>query len=195
MRRYDKFGISRDIERQLAELGNFVYNAHNEGRGDVSDDPTFQAIVTRVRELETELKRKEEEIEHIRAEARERKEAAAAAGGADQAAGADDSGASAADTGGTTVGGDGDEVERVVATGDDERVLKDPPLAQGSGDSAILLDGTRTPGAPTGPDADATEFEPEGEDVRPAGAAAEEDRTDRPGGDDGEQDEDDLKKD
>ena len=33
--RYDKFGISRDIERQLSELGNIVYTGLKEGREDL----------------------------------------------------------------------------------------------------------------------------------------------------------------
>ncbi|MFO7654084.1 MAG: hypothetical protein R6X25_09715 [Candidatus Krumholzibacteriia bacterium] len=74
MRRYDRFGISRDIERQLTELGSIVYTAHREGRADVAESPTYAAIIRRVEELEAELQRKEEEIEAIRREARTARE-------------------------------------------------------------------------------------------------------------------------
>ena len=62
MRRYDKFGISRDIERQMTELGGLVYQALDEQREAVFVEPKFEAIVTRIRQLENELKAKEEEI-------------------------------------------------------------------------------------------------------------------------------------
>ena len=82
MRRYDKFGISRDIERQMTELGGLVYQALDEQREAVFVEPKFEAIVTRIRQLENELKAKEEEIDSIKAENQERKAAAATAGGA-----------------------------------------------------------------------------------------------------------------
>ncbi len=77
--RYDKFGISRDIERQFSELGNLVYTALKEGRGDVLDDPRVAALVSKLDGLEQELKAKEEQIEKIRGEhrARQHKEPAA----------------------------------------------------------------------------------------------------------------------
>lgn len=66
VRRYDKFGISRDVERQFTELGSFVYNALAEGRQDFLADPTLTAIVERIKGLERDLLQKEEEIEEIR---------------------------------------------------------------------------------------------------------------------------------
>jgi len=66
VRRYDKFGISRDIERQFTELGSFVYNAVSEQREDFLSDPTLEAIVERIKGLEGDLQTKEKEIEEIR---------------------------------------------------------------------------------------------------------------------------------
>jgi hypothetical protein len=67
VRRYDKFGISRDIERQFTELGSYVYNAVTGGREDFPVDATLSAIIERIRELEKDLQLKEAEIEEIRA--------------------------------------------------------------------------------------------------------------------------------
>jgi hypothetical protein len=121
-RRYDKFGLSRDVERQFSELGSLVYNALQDGRGDVLDDPALTALVERIRGLEEDLRRKDEEIARIRREHAERKggpkEAAAASGGAD-------------------VAGDGPEVPRVIT---------DPVLDRGDGDSAILVEPGEDPG-------------------------------------------------
>ena len=44
-RRYDKFGISRDIERQFSELGSLVYNGLQEGREGILDDPAVTALI------------------------------------------------------------------------------------------------------------------------------------------------------
>lgn len=66
VRRYDKFGISRDIERQFTELGSLVFNAVREGREEFAGDATVLAIVERIKVLEDDLKHKEEEIEEIR---------------------------------------------------------------------------------------------------------------------------------
>ena len=86
VRRYDKFGISRDIERQFTELGSFVYNAIAGGGQDFLQDPTLLAIVERIKGLEEDLRKKEEEIEEIRRLHREklsqRPEKATARGGA-----------------------------------------------------------------------------------------------------------------
>ena len=82
MRRYDKFGISRDIERQMTELGGLVYQALEEQREAIFVEPKFEAIVTRIKQLENELKAKEEEIDSIKEQNQERKAAAATAGGA-----------------------------------------------------------------------------------------------------------------
>ncbi len=72
VRRYDRFGISRDIERQFAELGSLVYEALSAGRRDVLEDPALRAIVERVGRLERELAEKEREIDDIRREHRQR---------------------------------------------------------------------------------------------------------------------------
>jgi hypothetical protein len=148
MRRYDKFGISRDVERQLAELGNFVYKAHGEGRTEYAEDPTFRAIFTRIQELEAELQRKEEEIEKIKVEARARKREAAAAGtAAAPTAGSDAEATPAEEPSGPSPSGDeagedapsGDEAAGGEETGT-EPLIKDPPLPRGRAESAILLD-------------------------------------------------------
>jgi len=80
IRRYDIFGLSRDIERHFSEMGGFVYHALNEGRTDFAEDPVLLGMVEKVRELETELQGKENEIDDIR-EARRREQAES---GADQ---------------------------------------------------------------------------------------------------------------
>jgi len=81
-RRYDKFGISRDIERQFGELGSLVYNGLKADRPNLLDDDGVKALVERISGLETELHAKDEEIESIRREHGERRAEAAAAGGA-----------------------------------------------------------------------------------------------------------------
>ncbi|MFN2370338.1 MAG: hypothetical protein ABR506_04190 [Candidatus Krumholzibacteriia bacterium] len=132
-RRYDKFGLSRDVERQFSELGSMVYNGLQEGRADLLDDPALTALVGRIRALEEDLRHKDEEIARIRREHAERKsgpkEAAAAAGGAD------------AD------GGDEPEMPRVIT---------DPVLDEGDGESAILVE----PGEDAGGDPDQDEHDP-----------------------------------
>lgn len=80
-RRYDKFGLSRDMERQFSELGSVVYLALQEGRQDVLESPEVAGLLSRISDLERELRRKEAEIEEIRREHAERKAAAAAEGG------------------------------------------------------------------------------------------------------------------
>jgi hypothetical protein len=81
MRRYDRFGISRDIERQFTELGSLVYNGLSEEQEGILEQPSLRTIFGRIQELELELQQKEQEIETIRTEARDRKAAAAQAGG------------------------------------------------------------------------------------------------------------------
>ena len=83
-RKYDKFGISRDIERQFSELGNLVYTGLKEGREDILGDPALETLMTRIEGLEAELAQKDQEIDDIKQEYAERKtqaKAAAAAGG------------------------------------------------------------------------------------------------------------------
>jgi len=80
VRRYDIFGISRDIERQFSEMGSLVYTALNEGRTDLAEDPVLLGLMDRVRTLEAELKEKESEIQDIRQQDQAAAAAAAAAG-------------------------------------------------------------------------------------------------------------------
>lgn len=72
-RRYDKFGISRDIERQFSELGSLVYNGIKEDRQDIQQDPGLLALVERIKGLENELMLKNEEIDNIQREYTERR--------------------------------------------------------------------------------------------------------------------------
>jgi hypothetical protein len=81
-RRYDKFGISRDIERQFSELGSLVYNGLKAEQADILAGEGVQALVERIASLETELQAKDKEIENIRHQYADRKAEAAAAGGA-----------------------------------------------------------------------------------------------------------------
>jgi hypothetical protein len=86
LRRYDIFGLSREIERQFGEIGNHVYTAVNAGRTEFAGDPVLDGLVKQVRELEQQLSDKEREIEAIRKaaaeEARQKRGAAAAAASA-----------------------------------------------------------------------------------------------------------------
>jgi hypothetical protein len=75
VRMYDKYGISREIERQLSELGSYVYHAVEQGRSDFGGDAEFTAWIERIKELESDLDAKVEEIEEIR-QARQEKQAA-----------------------------------------------------------------------------------------------------------------------
>lgn len=90
VRRYDKFGISRDIERQFTELGSFVFEALSEGRAEFASDATLLAIVERIKVLQQDLQHKETEIEEIRAVHRQKAatkaESAASATAATEAA-------------------------------------------------------------------------------------------------------------
>ena len=134
-RRWDKFGISRDIERQFGELGNFIYTALKEGREGILEEPDVGVLMSRIEALENELRQKEAEItdiqdEHRRRRAAQRREAAeaAAAGAASQDGSADDS-------------PDRDPAEAAVTEDDaPDVVLKDPVLERGRGESAILVE-------------------------------------------------------
>ncbi len=75
VRMYDKYGISREIERQLSELGSYVYHAVEQGRTDFGGDQEFQAWIDRIHELDRDLAEKVEEIEKIR-QMRQQKQAA-----------------------------------------------------------------------------------------------------------------------
>lgn len=72
-RRYDKWGISRDIERHFGELGSLVYNGLQTRQPDLLTAPGVVALVERITALEAELKAKNEEIEAIRVEYAQRK--------------------------------------------------------------------------------------------------------------------------
>ncbi|MDD3642754.1 MAG: hypothetical protein PHQ19_04740 [Candidatus Krumholzibacteria bacterium] len=66
-------GLNRAIEKHLSELGGRVYDlvveqGHRGNR--TADDEQVQRIVSDVRELERQLKEKEEEIDRIRDEKR-----------------------------------------------------------------------------------------------------------------------------
>ncbi len=100
LRRYDIFGLSRDIERHFSEIGSLVYTALSEERRDVLDDPLLQSLVDKVRSLEGELQAKEKEISEIKTAAEQRQTTRAAAAGAapdapaEEAIAVDDDGAS-----------------------------------------------------------------------------------------------------
>ncbi|MCP4292870.1 MAG: hypothetical protein GY780_13680 [bacterium] len=113
-RRWDKFGISRDIERQFSELGSLVYSGLKNDEENILNQEPLLELVTRIETLETELAAKSEEIENIKTEYAK----ASAAGGADQ------------------------EVEQPVTESEPvtETVLKDPVLEVGNDDSAILME-------------------------------------------------------
>jgi hypothetical protein len=74
VRMYDKYGISREIERQLSELGSYVYHAVEQGRADFAGDTEFDGLIERIQGLERDLQAKMEEIEAIRI-ARQQKQA------------------------------------------------------------------------------------------------------------------------
>ncbi len=86
VRMYDKYGISREIERQLSELGSHVYHAVDEGRTDFAEDEEFQTAIDRIKVLEQDLEAKVSEIDEIKVQRQqrqaEREEAAAAAAAA-----------------------------------------------------------------------------------------------------------------
>ena len=113
-RRWDKFGISRDIERQFSELGSLVYVGLKEENEEVLSSDAVLELKRRIESLEVELAAKGEEIDDIRAEYAR----AASAGGEDQ-------------------------VVSPEAAGTDpvtETVITDPVLEVGAEESAILVE-------------------------------------------------------
>ena len=76
-RRWDKFGISRDIERQFSELGSLVYSGLQEEKDDILQQDAVTNLVQRIKALEEELRLKTEEIENLKQEYRQKKDAAA----------------------------------------------------------------------------------------------------------------------
>jgi hypothetical protein len=79
-RRYDKFGISRDIERQFGELGSLIFNGIKEERQDLLADAAVLALLEQIKGLEDELTMKNEEIDNIQHEFKQRRARTAAAG-------------------------------------------------------------------------------------------------------------------
>jgi|GEM_PF-1569966 len=76
-RRWDKFGISRDIERQFSELGNLVYTGLQDGESDILEQDAVKSLVVRIGELEEELRLKTEEIDNLKRDYKRKKDAAA----------------------------------------------------------------------------------------------------------------------
>ena len=67
MRAYDKFSISRDIERQFAELGSRVHELLEAGEGtSIPEDEQVAACQRRIGELELELYATKQEMEDLR---------------------------------------------------------------------------------------------------------------------------------
>jgi hypothetical protein len=79
VRMYDKYGISREIERQLSELGSHVYHAVEQGRTDFTGDTDLERLIERIGSLERDLEAKVEEIETIRQTRQQRQDTAGAA--------------------------------------------------------------------------------------------------------------------
>jgi hypothetical protein len=71
-RRYDIFGIGREIERHTSEIGKLVYDGLLQGRTDFGADPAIQDLMGRIQKLEADLEAKQREIEAIRASERRR---------------------------------------------------------------------------------------------------------------------------
>lgn len=67
VRKYDIFGISRDIERQFSEIGDIVYSGIESDRSDILDDPVLLELIDKVRKLEKEMAAKQNEIADIKA--------------------------------------------------------------------------------------------------------------------------------
>ncbi len=120
-RKYEKFGISRDIERQFSELGNLVFSAIKENRGEsLHNDEAILALVDGISRLEIDLKTKDEEINNIRNEAAPPRAKAAAAGSAEDFEATNE--------------------EAAASNEPAETIITDPILQEGGEDSAILMD-------------------------------------------------------
>ena len=72
-RRYDIFGIGRDIERHYSEIGKLVHEGLLQGRTDFGADPAVLDLVERIQKLEADLEVKRREIEEIRDSERRRR--------------------------------------------------------------------------------------------------------------------------
>ncbi len=114
-RRWDKFGISRDIERQFSELGSLIYVGIKDGDSDVLNNEPVLELMRRIEDLEEELANKSQEIDGIRAQYAR----ASSAAGNKQAA--------------------DEENEQDPVT---DTVITDPVLEVGTEESAILVEPT-----------------------------------------------------
>jgi hypothetical protein len=161
VRMYDKYGISREIERQLSELGSYVYHAVQEGRTDFAGDTGFQAAFDRIKGLEGDLEAKMEEIEEIKRQ-RQQRQAEREQAQAEEAAAAARREAAAAAGEGENAGDDGPAGEGVG------QAVDEPPRAHGADAAAAWpgADGWRIEPADDSPD------EPSGDRTRPAGGDA-----------------------
>ena len=120
-RRYDKFGISREIERQFSELGNLVYMGLKEGKEGLLADPTALDLVARIQRLEAELGDKDREIKDIKQEYAKRQAQSGTANDADS-------------------GEMGPEESSGDRAGAVATVITDPVLGNGRSESAILME-------------------------------------------------------
>jgi predicted RNase H-like nuclease (RuvC/YqgF family) len=70
---YERFGLSRQLERRFAELGGEVHRILNEEAGGdaLEADPRVQACLERISHLEEKLRAKDEEIEKMRRRGKE----------------------------------------------------------------------------------------------------------------------------
>lgn len=131
VRMYDKYGISREIERQLSELGSYVYHAVEQDRTEFAGDEEFAAWIERIKGLEADLHAKVEEIDDIRQvrqhkqAAREQEDASAAA-----AAGAEGDGFGTEESAGEDAAADDAvevlDTEDVDVDSDPDQVIEDP---------------------------------------------------------------------
>lgn len=69
---YDRFGLSRQLERQFADLGGEVHRILKEEGGfpALEGNPEVEACLQRIEELEERLRAKGEEIEQMRRRSR-----------------------------------------------------------------------------------------------------------------------------
>ena len=130
VRMYDKYGISREIERQLSELGSYVYHAVEQGRTEFAADSEFEAWIERIKALEFDLDAKVDEIEEIRL-ARQQKQTAREQTAEPVVSSADD------------VTGEAEELETQEAG---------PPPEAGPVAAAAVVGGTVDAGTPDHPD-------------------------------------------
>lgn len=64
---YDRFGLERQLDRQLASLGTEVYRILQAGEGeDVATSERVQECLTHIRSLERAIEAKQKEINELR---------------------------------------------------------------------------------------------------------------------------------